>query len=268
MALTGLGAIASTSTDSFASVSTKVTGWQPDGAGHLGRIGLLTLDFDPVPESEMQAIAPRGVSIHASRVKYIRGMASSYAEAPNADNASELLMRVNPSVILSAFTSSSYVIGKEADREFQTRLESQTNGIPVIFTCNAAIEAFQSFQASKIALIHPPWFSDEINLKGKAYFESLGFEVAFCKQVGPHRDFTEVSPAEVYEWIITNAPRNVDLIYVSGNGLRMAGAIAKLEQKLKLPVLSANQVLLWAALRRIGVSADVKNYGKVFRQDR
>jgi hypothetical protein len=38
--------------------STKLAGtdrgqWQPDGVGSLARIGVLTPDFDPVPESEM-----------------------------------------------------------------------------------------------------------------------------------------------------------------------------------------------------------------------
>jgi hypothetical protein len=33
--------------------------WQPDGAGVLARIGVLTPDFDPVPESEMSAMAPK-----------------------------------------------------------------------------------------------------------------------------------------------------------------------------------------------------------------
>jgi hypothetical protein len=42
--------------------------WQPDGAGLLARIGVLTPNIDPVPESEMWAMAPPGVSIHGSPV--------------------------------------------------------------------------------------------------------------------------------------------------------------------------------------------------------
>jgi maleate isomerase len=50
--------------------SRLVPQWQSDGAGSIGRIGVLTPDFDPVPESEMWAMAPPGISIHASRVPY------------------------------------------------------------------------------------------------------------------------------------------------------------------------------------------------------
>jgi maleate isomerase len=41
--------------------------WQPDGWGQT-RIGVLTPHADIVPESEFSALAPAGISIHATRV--------------------------------------------------------------------------------------------------------------------------------------------------------------------------------------------------------
>jgi maleate isomerase len=47
--------------------------------------------------------------------------------------------------------------------------------------------------------------------------------------------------------------------------LRAVGAIAALESELGRPVLTANQVLLWAALRAAGAdSATVEGYGQLF----
>ena len=40
--------------------------WPPDGVGSIARIGVLTPAFDPVPESEAWAMAPKGVSIQRS----------------------------------------------------------------------------------------------------------------------------------------------------------------------------------------------------------
>jgi len=51
---------------------------------------VLTPDFDPVPESEMWAMARRGVSIHVSRVPWNRD-ARSFAEPPHVDTAAEQL---------------------------------------------------------------------------------------------------------------------------------------------------------------------------------
>jgi maleate isomerase len=51
----------------------------------------------------------------------------------------------------------------------------------------------------------------------------------------------------------------------SGNGFRAIGAIAALEEDLGRPVLTANQVALWYALRQTGVREAVNGYSQVFR---
>jgi maleate isomerase len=111
--------------------------WQPDGVGSLARIGVLTPDFDPVPESEMWAMAPRGVSIHAARVLR-RGGARAFAEPPYVDDAAKQLVGLQPRAILYAFTSSSYALGANADESLRARLEKGTGGVPVILTCPAS----------------------------------------------------------------------------------------------------------------------------------
>jgi hypothetical protein len=100
--------------------------WQPDGAGSLARIGVLTPDFDPVPESEMWAMAPHGVSIHASRVTWQRNRdPREFAEAAQVNNAVDQLVALKPRAIVYAFTSSSYALGAEAERAQQARLEKR-----------------------------------------------------------------------------------------------------------------------------------------------
>src|ERR1700746_1237984 len=134
--------------------------WQRDGIGSLARIGVLTPDFDPVPESEMWAMAPRGVSIHGSRVTWKWNHdPREFAQAPQLDNAIDQLVALKPRAIVYAFTSSSYALGPEEESAQRTRLEKRAGGAPVILTCIAAKEALRMFGAQRIALIHPPWFS-------------------------------------------------------------------------------------------------------------
>ena len=258
------GIFSTVATSSFTHSFPEPTEWQNDGLGSLGKIGILTPDFDPVPESEIRAMAPNGISIHSSRAKYIRNTPSSFVE--NVGNATALLARVNPKVILYAFISSSYTLGVQAEQELIQQLEKITNGIPVIVTSKAAIEAFRLFNARKIAVIHPPWFLNEVNSKGKTYFESQDFDVVFCNQLTPLRDFTEVAPTEIYQWVKKNVPSEADVIFIAGNGLRTAGTISKLEKEIKKPILTSNQVLLWAALQLFAEIPKVKNYGKLFDQ--
>jgi maleate isomerase len=262
--LSTAGICGSLAEQSFSRPFVEEKKWQDDGLGFLGRIGVLTPDFDPVPESEMQAIAPAGISVHSSRVNYVRNDPSSFAEAPNIDQATALIASLNPKVILYAFTSSSYSLGVKSELELNERLHKLTNGIPIIQTCKAATDAFQLLGAKKICLIHPPWFPNEMNLLGKEYFKSQGFDIVFCQQLTPSRQFTEVEPVELYQWVRKNAPREADIIFIAGNGLRTSGTILSLEAELKKPVLAANQVLLWAGLRLLGLASKVNNYGKIF----
>ena len=55
---------------------------------------------------------------------------------------------------------------------------------------------------------------------------------------------------------------------MGGNGMRAIGVIDALEQKLGIPILTANQVALWQALRVAEIAAGVDerllNYGQLF----
>ncbi len=239
--------------------------WQLDGSGSIGRVGVLTPDFDPVPESEMWAMTPRGVSIHASRVPWNRNT-RSFAEPPHVDTAVELLAGLTPDVIVYAFTGSSYVLGAQGDDALRTRLEKRASGIPIVLTAPAASEALRILRVQRLALIHPPWFSEEVSAAGKDYFVSRGIEVVYCTRMTPARPFTEVLPAEVYAWTKANVPQDAEGVFIGGNGLRAIGVIQALEDTLGRPVLTANQVAFWQALRRIRRTSDVSLYGRIFNE--
>jgi maleate isomerase len=62
-----------------------------------------------------------------------------------------------------------------------------------------------------------------------------------------------------------HVPATADAVMIGGNGFRAVGVIEALEADLDRPVLSANQVLLWAALATAGADpAVVEGYGRVF----
>jgi maleate isomerase len=239
--------------------------WEPDGAGTVARFGVLTPDFDPVPESELWSMAPRGFSIHAARMARSGPGPAAFAEPPIADEAVDRLVPCAPRAILFGYTGSGYTLGAEAERLMRARLERRSKGVPVIPTCQAAAAALQLLGARRLSLVHPPWFSEATNDKGAAYWRAAGFEVVQCVRVQPDRSFTEVSPTEVFEFVMTHTPAGADAVFIGGNGLRAVGTIRALEARLRRPVLSANQVLMWEALRAVGQTRRVSNYGSLFR---
>jgi maleate isomerase len=78
------------------------------------------------------------------------------------------------------------------------------------------------------------------------------------------RTIEEVPPAEIYDWVVSHTPSKAEAVFIGGNGGRVIGAIDAIEKRLKKTVITANQVLLWSALHRIGLASKVKVYGRVF----
>jgi len=238
--------------------------WPYDGGGTIARFGVLTPDFDPVPESELWAMAPQGVSVHAARVARAGGPGAGFVTEPYVDDAVDRLVDLSPRAILLGYTSSSYALGTGGDERVHARLEQRAKGIPLIFTCPAAAEALRQLGIRRLSLVHPPWWTAEANDQGIAYWREKGFDVLGGTRLTPLRSFREVSAAEVFEFVASRTPRAAQAVFIGGNGMRAVGAVRALEARLGIPVLTANQVLLWAALRRTKGAAPVTQYGKIF----
>jgi maleate isomerase len=218
-------------------------------------------------------MAPEGVSVHVARVLLLD--TRTFADPPHPDDATALLAALPMQAIVLAFTTTSYVLGPDGEQALKARLEQRSNRIPVLLTGAAAVAAFRALGVRRVALIHPPWFADNEQQLGIAYFQNQGFDVVYANQMrlrgfsvakptDPLRKFTEVYPAELYAFARTEVPATAEAVFFGGNGFRAIGMIAALEQELGRPVLTSNQVVFWYALRQVGVRAPVNGYGRVF----
>jgi maleate isomerase len=251
----------------------------PDGSASRARIGILTPHLDAVPESEIQALAPAGVSIHSARVPlgmvgpdgeiipYVDAeIAKAFAAPPAVDEAASLLSAVDPKAIVYAFTSSSYILGPDEDERLRDRLQSRAKNIPVIIQSAALVTALQTLQMERISLIHPPWFSDELDALGVSYFQSQGIEVLEHGQAKLTEDYSDISLDAIIEWVVSHTPDDADAAVIGGGGFRATGAIAAIEGSLGRPVLSANQAAFWLALRVSGIDDQLDGYGLIFEK--
>lgn len=255
--------------------------WHDDGWDVAVRIGLLVPHADVGPESELRAMAPEGVAIHAARVPFGAMGAGGdmdptiplepvrrFAEQPELDDAAALLAAAPLDVIAYGFTSSAYVIGAQAEAEMVRRLQRRTRGIPVVTPCAAAVHALHALGAHRVALFDPPWFDKHLNRLGREYYANAGFDVILAGSCGLPSDQTAITPRALHAWITAHTPREADAIVIGGNGFRAVGAIAALESDLDRPVLTANQVLLWASLCAARPEIRPDGYGRIFACER
>src|SRR4051812_4466187 len=191
----------------------------------------------------------------------------AFADPPLVDDAAELLAAAPLHAIAFAFTSSSYVRGAADDAALKARLEARTRGIPVVVTCAAAVSALAVLGINRLALISPPWFSAEMDGQGAAYFREQGVDVVYSGPADLPSDQRAIHPGQLYEWVRARVPENADAVLIGGNGFRAVGVIQALEQDLARPVLTANQVAFWAALRLAGTRVPVVGYGRLFDRE-
>jgi maleate isomerase len=188
----------------------------------------------------------------------------AFVQPPHIDDAVALLAAARLGAIGIGFTSSSYVLGADAEKDVVVRLGGRSRGIPVVATGAAAADGLHRLAATRIALVSPPWFDSELDELGAQYFESQGFDVAFHAPAPLPSEQWRIEPAALFEWVRANTPRSADAVFIGGNGFRAVGVIAALEDALGLPVLTANQALLWGMLRAADSAVAPDGYGRLF----
>jgi maleate isomerase len=251
--------------------------WKRDGWDAATRLGVLTAHAAIGAESELAAMAPDTVTIHASRVHF-GGMVAggrmeptiplsqvqSFAEPPHIDDATALLAAAPIDAIGCGFTASSYAIGADGEAAMLARLEECTEGIPVTAAAAAAVAALRRLGVERVSLVCPPWFDAELGLLGRAYFEGSGFEVVQSVSAGLPSEQRLIEPEALFEWVRANTPAVADGVFIGGNGFRAVGVIEALEADLGRPVVTANQALLWRLLGLAESEAVVNGYGRLF----
>jgi maleate isomerase len=194
--------------------------WERDGWDAKWRIGVLVPYADVGPESEMQAMAPPDLVVHATRVPFGAMRAGggmdptiplapvrAFAEPPDVDDATELLAGAPIHAIAFGFTSSAYVLGTDGERAMLDRLATRSRGLPVVATCASIVAALRALGVRRVALYDPPWFDEELNSLGAAYYRSAGFHVAASSTCDLASDQSRIEPAEVFGFVRSRVRR-------------------------------------------------------------
>jgi maleate isomerase len=217
-------------------------------------IGILTPHTAVGPEAELPEMAPGNITVRIARI----------TATPSAiDDAAQALASDGVDAIGYASTSSAYEIGFDDEEALVARVSQQT-GLPVASASSSAVLALRRLDVDRVALVHPPWFDDELNGLGAAYFRSQGFDVRASKSANLPLDPAQIRPGEVVAWLSGNVQADAQAVFIGGNGFRAAGAIEAAEAAIGLPVLESNQVLLWNLLGRSGAKVRVAGYGQLF----
>ena len=224
----------------------------PDQVG----IGVV-IPYDFALDRELWRWVPAQVSLHLTRTPY-QDIPVSVAQAIAVSDQETVvrctrdLLIVEPAAVAYGCTSGSFIRGLAGEAALVAGMVEA--GAPrAVTTSGAVIAAVHALGIQKVAVVTP--YDEAVGAKLRAYLNEAGVEVAAQNDMGLTGRIWTV-PNEVTADLVRRTARGGgDAVLLSCTNLRTYDLIASLEQELGVPVLSANQVTMWAVLAAVGVAA-------------
>ncbi|MFF2845582.1 aspartate/glutamate racemase family protein [Streptomyces sp. NPDC058001] len=213
--------------------------------------------FDFALDRELWRWVPDDISLFLTRTPYVPvevslDLARLVSEHETLGEAVRALGAAEPEVIAYACTSGSFVGGIAGERAMCEAM-TRAGALPSLTTSGALLDALAELSARRIALVTP--YTTSVTRSLEDYLAEAGVVVTGRASLGLTRHIWKVP----YRDVVTMARHAVrgaaDALFISCTNLPTYDVIPQLEAELRMPVISANQVTMWAALRRLGTRA-------------
>ncbi|ONK11480.1 aspartate/glutamate racemase family protein [Streptomyces sp. MP131-18] len=213
--------------------------------------------FDFALDRELWRWVPDDVSLHLTRTPFVPvevslHLARLVSEHETLREAVRALSAVSPEVVAYACTSGSFVGGVAGERAMSAAMR-QSGELPALTTSGALLAALDELGARRIAVVTP--YTRSVTDSLEEYLREAGVEVSGRSYLGLTREIWRVPYRDVVDMArdaVADAP---DALFISCTNLPTYDVIPQLEAELRMPVVSANQVTMWSALRSIGKAA-------------
>ncbi|MFI6344162.1 aspartate/glutamate racemase family protein [Streptomyces sp. NPDC050560] len=227
------------------------------GGPHPQRGVGVVAPFDFALDRELWRWVPDEVSLHVTRTPFVPvevslDLARLVSEHETLGEAVRALGAAEPEAIAYACTSGSFVGGTAGERAMCEAMV-RAGEVPSLTTSGALLEALADLSATRIALVTPYTASVTGALEG--YLAEAGVHVTGTADLGLTRHIWKVPYHDVVTMARMACKGPADALFISCTNLPTYDIIPQLEAELQIPVLSANQVTMWAALRRLGTRA-------------
>ncbi|MFF9769817.1 aspartate/glutamate racemase family protein [Streptomyces sp. NPDC053086] len=214
--------------------------------------------FDFALDRELWRWVPDEVSLHLTRTPFVPvevslDLARLVSEHETLAEAVRALTAVSPEVVAYACTSGSFVGLIPGERAMCAAM-TRAGALPALTTSGALLEALAELGARRVALVTP--YTVSVTRALEEYVAAAGVRVTGCAYMGLTRHIWRVPYRDVVAMARRAArPGTADALFLSCTNLPTYDVIPQLEAELRMPVISANQVTMWAALRRLGTRA-------------
>ncbi|PXY33877.1 maleate cis-trans isomerase family protein [Prauserella flavalba] len=176
-----------------------------------------------------------------------------------------LLAKYEPSAVVWACTSGSFVYGWDGAEEQVAKLSAAAGGLPASSTSFAFVRAANALSLRSVAVAAS--YPDDVaklfvEFLGRGGIEVLSMSAA---DIDTAAEVGELAPEQVVELIVSRDHPDADALLVPDTAMRTLALIDMIEERIGKPVLTANQVTVWEGLRLTGATREAPGLGTLFR---
>lgn len=220
------------------------------------RIGII-VPFDFALDREYWQWAPADVSLHITRTPPHFGpvgvaLARAVSETGEAAEATRTLVEIAPDSIAYACTSGSFVDGLAHEAALRNAIAAASPGATAVTTSGALLEALRALGVRRVGIGTP--YVSELGRLLADFVREAGFEPVSLANLELTGGIADVGADEVTRLADAAYVAGAEAIFLSCTNLRTFDALPGLEAQYGIPVLSANQVTMWSALRAAGAT--------------
>ncbi|QNF94101.1 Asp/Glu/hydantoin racemase [Janibacter sp. YB324] len=231
-----------------------LTGAELDGPLAQRGIGVIA-PFDLALERELWRWAPLEVSFHLARTPFepvpvSLEMAQRVSSVSALQDATRDVLGVEPEVVAYLCSSGSFIHGRDGETALVDAIREA--GAPEALTSSGALaEAVTTLGLQRISVITP--YDQPLTDRLVDFLGELEVGVVTQQHLGLAGGIWRVNYRTVAALVEAADDPAAEAIFVSCTNLPTYDIIDPLERELGKPVLTANQLTVWACLARMGL---------------
>ena len=230
------------------------------------RIGLLVPAGNTTFEPDFASVLPSGATLHAHRISTQKTYAAESFEAMEDINsglpeAAVILSKAKVQIIAYGFATATFFRGIDYARNLE-RLIAEASGAKAVVPSLALLDALAHLSAKRISVVtpYPAWNNQVLReFLGETQHKILSF-------VGDKRPLEEVSkrhlwhqpPEEITNYVTSNCHREADCLLCPCTAWRIFEVVEQIEERLGIPVITANQATIWKVFKEIRMQPSSK----------
>lgn len=213
--------------------------------------------FDFALDRELWRWVPEDVSLYLTRLPFFTTpmtvkMAVACGDRRAVRRATRDVLAPEPGVVAYACTSGSFVDGRTGE-EILRRTIMDAGAPASCTTSGALVAALRQLGVTKLAIATP--YVEPVTRRLVGFLAEHGVRTVASEGLGLLGNIWRVTYEQVVEVVAAADNDEAEALFISCTNLPTYDLIAPLEAALGKPVLTANQVTMWAALAKIGRAA-------------